>query len=204
MTFEPLSLRTPHPRYDLGGNAELPPSTSDHDVVPQLNTHQPDANFSAAYNGPTYADYGHGIQYRDNPHRGNLWHEGPLPPATTHLEGQYTYQANSRVGFPPPGNAEHTFVAPGPSRGEYHIVPPARDLPNNGVRDRPPPMPDVANPFSRNVPDSDPSRISATEDLKRLMSRYLDNPDSQVDTFRVGLSPSGGRLRMMIVLDIDI
>jgi hypothetical protein len=65
-------------------------------------------------------------------------------------------------------------------------------------------MPGVADPFSQNVPSSDPSRMSATEDLKRLMSRYLDNPDSRVDTFRVGLSPSGGRLRVMIMLDIDI
>ena len=65
-------------------------------------------------------------------------------------------------------------------------------------------MPDVANPFSRNVPDSDPSIMSATEDLKRLMKRYLDNPDSRVNAFRVGLSPSGGRLRVMIMLDIDI
>jgi hypothetical protein len=79
----------------------------------------------------------------------------------------------------------------------------SQDLPNNGVRDRPPPMPEVADPFSQNVPNSDPSRMPATEELKCLMSRYLDNPDSQIDTFRVGLSPSGSRLRVMIVLDID-
>ncbi|KAF8274317.1 hypothetical protein EI94DRAFT_850317 [Lactarius quietus] len=185
MPIEPLPLgplRTPHPHDDLGENAELPPSTSNHYNVPQLNVHQPD--------------------YRDNLHRGNLWYQGPQPPATS-LGDQYTYQTNPSIGYPPPGNAEHMFVAPGPSSGEYHI-PPARDPPNNGVRDRPLPMPDVTNTFSRNVPNSDHSRVSATEDLKRLTSRYLDNPHSRVDTFRVGLSPSGSRLRVMIVLDIDI
>jgi hypothetical protein len=85
-------------------------------------------------------------------------------------------------------------------------MPMPQDLPNNGVRDRPPPtsIPEVADPLSQNASNSDPSRMSATEDLKRLMGRYLDNPDSRVDTFRVGLSPSGGRLRVMILLDIDI
>lgn len=63
-------------------------------------------------------------------------------------------------------------------------------------------MPGVADP--PNVPNSNPSRILATEDLKRLMSRYLDDPGSRIDTFRVGLSPSGSRLRVMVTLDIDI
>ena len=80
--------------------------------------------------------------------------------------------------------------------------PVSQDLTNNGVRDHPPPMPGVANP--PNIPNSNPSRIPTTEDLKRLMSRYLDNPGSRIDTFRVGPSPSGGRLRVMITLDIDI
>jgi hypothetical protein len=141
------------------------------------------------------------------------------------LEGQYTHKPNpSIIGDGPTGNAEHMFAARGPRRGEHYYIPPAhvhvrnfhilhrvcltvptpQDVPNNGIRERPPPMPEGADPFSQNVPNPDPSRMSATEDLKRLMSRYLDNPDSQVDTFRVGLSPSGSRLRVMIMLDIDI
>lgn len=202
MPIESLSHRTPHPHHDLGENAELPLSTSNHDNVPQLNGHQPDANFSAAYNGQNYADYGPGAQYRDDLDRGNLWYERPPPPAAS-LEGQYTHEQNPNIGYPPPGNGEHMFAAPDPPRGE-HYMPPAHVLPNNGVRGRPPPMPGVANPLSLNAPNSDPSRVSATEDLKRLISRYLDNPDSRVDTFRVGLSPSGSRLRVMIMLDIDI
>lgn len=149
-----------------------------------------------------------------------------LPPLLTSaplksLEGQYTHEPDSGIGYPPPGNAEHMFVAPDPSHEEHYmpvarvsirylhilrtvclIMPVSQDLTNNGIRDRPPPIPGVAYP--QNVPNYDPSRISATEDLKRLMSRYLDNPDSRVDTFRVGLNPSGSRLRVMVMLDIDI
>jgi hypothetical protein len=44
----------------------------------------------------------------------------------------------------------------------------------------------------------------AMESLKRLAERYVQDPGSQVDTLRMGMSPSGGRLRVMIVLDIDI
>jgi hypothetical protein len=156
-----------------------------------------------------------------------MYHLPPLLTASLKsLEGQYTHEPNpSTIGYPPPGNAEHMFAAHGPPRGEHYYIPPAhvpvcylhilrtavyltmpmpQDIPNNGIRERPPPMPEGTDPFSQNVPNPDPSRMSATEDLKRLMSRYLDNPDSQVDTFRVGLSPSGSRLRVMIMLDIDI
>ena len=41
------------------------------------------------------------------------------------------------------------------------------------------------------------------EDLKRLAIRYLHNPDSRVDTLRMGLSPSGGRFMVMILLEVD-
>jgi hypothetical protein len=66
-------------------------------------------------------------------------------------------------------------------------------------------MPDVADSFSRNVPNSDPSRTSATakEDLKRLATRYLCNSSSQVDTLRIDLSPSGSRFVVMIQLEVD-
>jgi len=83
-------------------------------------------------------------------------------------------------------------------------MPVPQDLPNGEVRDRPPPTPDVADPISRSVPESVPSGMLAMESLRRLADRYLHDPGSQVETLRMGLSPSGGRLRVMIVLDIDI
>ena len=74
-------------------------------------------------------------------------------------------------------------------------------MPTNGVRDSSPPRPDVSDSL---VLESVPSRMSADESLKHIAERYLRNPGSQVDMLRMGLSPSGGRLRVMIVLDIDI
>src|SRR6266702_1352502 len=100
MSNESSFLRTPRPQNDLVENAEvsqlrglvchssphiihqLPPSTSNHDNVPQLNGYQPDAHYAGAHHGPNYADYGHWAQYRDNPYRDNRWYEGPPPTAT--------------------------------------------------------------------------------------------------------------------------
>jgi hypothetical protein len=65
-------------------------------------------------------------------------------------------------------------------------------------------MPDVTDTSSRSAPESVPPGVSAKECLKRLADRYLNDPCSQVDTLRMGLTPSRGRLRVMIVVDIDI
>jgi len=67
-----------------------------------------------------------------------------------------------------------------------------------------PPMPDFGNSFSQSVPDSPPSRTSAMESLKRLADRYLHDPGSRIDTLRMELSSSGGRLRVAIMFDIDV
>ncbi|KAH8987354.1 hypothetical protein EDB86DRAFT_3082268 [Lactarius hatsudake] len=198
MSNESLFLHSPRPQHDLVENPELPPSTSNHNNVHQLNGHQSDANFSGAYHHPNYAGYGHRAQYRGSPYRNNPWLDGPPPAA-----GQYTHQINpNHIGYPSSGNAQN-IVFPGPSRGEYY-VPPAHDISHNRVGNCPPPMPDVADAFSRSVPEFAPSGMSAVNDLKRLADRYLHDPGSQVNTLRMGLSPSSGRLRVMIVLDIDI
>ncbi|KAI9444602.1 hypothetical protein H4582DRAFT_1910156 [Lactarius indigo] len=185
--------RSPRPRYDLV-NSE-PASNQDHML--QLNGHQPGANYASSY-------HGHWPPCHDNQYRGNLWYQGPPPPAAN-LEGQHTYhwQRSSNVAHPAPGGAQYLHGPPGHPHGEFYI-PPTHDLPNDGIRDRPPPMTDDANPFARNFSNPDPSRTSATEDLKLFASRYLHNPDSRLDAFRIEPSPSRGRLRMMIVLDIDI
>ncbi|KAI9455943.1 hypothetical protein BJY52DRAFT_616991 [Lactarius psammicola] len=201
MSNESSFLRSPCPQHGLVENVEIPPSTSNYDNVP-LNARQLDENYVGAYHDSNYTDYGHLTQYHDNLHSDNLWYEGP-PPPTANLEGQYTYQTNPNIGYPSSGNARRMLVPLGPFRGEYDI-PPAHDLPNDGVGDRPQPMPDVADAFSRSVPESVPSRMSAMEGLKRLSGRYLHDSGSQVGALRMGLSPSGDRLRVTIVLDIDI
>jgi len=65
-------------------------------------------------------------------------------------------------------------------------------------------MPDFANSLSQSVPGPPPSGTSATESLIRLADRYLHDPGSRIDTLRMGLSPSGGRLKVTIVFDIDV
>jgi hypothetical protein len=81
-----------------------------------------------------------------------------------------------------------------------------QDIPNGGVRDREPLMPDFADSVSQSVPDPPPSGTSAlaVESLKCPANLYLHDPGSRIDTLRMGLSPSGGRLRVTIVIDIDV
>ena len=79
-----------------------------------------------------------------------------------------------------------------------------QDVPDGGVRDRAPLMLDSANSFSPSVPDPPPSGTSAMESLKNLADRYLHDPGSRIDTLRMGLSPSGGRLRVTVVFEIDV
>ncbi|KAH8992380.1 hypothetical protein EDB92DRAFT_563502 [Lactarius akahatsu] len=197
------------------------PPSGTHGNVPRPNGHQPGVNYAGPYHSGNDANFGDwGPQYHDN-----VWNEGP-PPPSTNSEGQYAYQGSPNVDYAPPGSAQHHFAAPGPLLLEYHM-PPAyvrtlslsftlcsrrvcmvsnrvrtQGIPNDGHAPRIA-MPDVADPFSRNIPNPDPSRTSAVEDLKRLANRYLHNPDSLVDTLRVGLSPSGGRFTVMILLEVD-
>ena len=65
-------------------------------------------------------------------------------------------------------------------------------------------MPDFVDPISQSVPDPPPSGTLAMESLRRLADRYLHDPGSRIDTLRMGLSPSSGRLRVMIVFDMDV
>jgi hypothetical protein len=74
---------------------------------------------------------------------------------------------------------------------------------SNGGQAPPTAVPDVADPFSQNVPNSDHSRMPAMGDLRRLAYRYLHNPDSRVDTLRIWLNPSGHRFMVMILLEVD-
>jgi len=108
-------------------------------------------------------------------YRDNLWYDlEGPPPPAADLEGRDVYHRN------------------------------LNNIPNDGAGDRPPPMSDVVHPSSRNIPESVPSITQAMEGLKRLANCYLNDPCSQVDDLRMGLSPSGRRLRVMIVLDMDI
>ena len=79
-----------------------------------------------------------------------------------------------------------------------------QDLPNGGVSDPTPLIPDLENSVSQSVHNRQPSGALARESLRHLADRYLHDPGCRIDTLRMGLSPSGGRLRVMIVFDIDV
>jgi hypothetical protein len=72
----------------------------------------------------------------------------------------------------------------------------------NVVIDGAPPLLNVAS-TSRRIPDSGPSGTSAGDDLRWLASRYLHNDDSRVDKVRVKRNRRSGRVRVMILLEID-
>lgn len=80
----------------------------------------------------------------------------------------------------------------------------SQDIPNGGVSDPTLLIPDLANSASHSVHNPQPSGELAMESLRHLADRYLHDPGSRIDTLRMGLSPSGGRLRVMIVFDIDV
>jgi len=188
----------PRPQNCPQQSAEAHPPTGTYGDVPWPNGHQPGVNYARPYHGRNDANYGDWTQYHDN-----MWNEGP-PRPSANLERQYAYQGNPNVGYAPPWNAQHYLATPGPPPVEYYI-PQAYDIPNGGVRDHAPPtaMPDVAEPFSRDIPNSDPSRTSAMEDLNRLANRYLHNPGSRVVALRMGPSPSRSRFMVMILLEVD-
>lgn len=180
-----------HSQNDPLQSAEVYPPTGTHINVPWPNGHQPGVN-AGHYHGRNDTSYGNWSQ-----HHNNVWNEGPAPPSV----GPYAYQGNPNNAYTPPENAQHYLATPGPPHVGYYI-PPAHGVQNVGP---PPPaaMPDIADPFSENVPNNDHSRTSAMANLKRLANRYLHNPDSQVDTLRVGLSSSGRRFVVMILLEVD-
>ena len=62
-------------------------------------------------------------------------------------------------------------------------------------------VPSGINAWPHDVPL--PSETAA-EILRQLASRYLDHPNSQVDTVRVNLSPTGGGFRVVIALEIQV
>jgi len=176
---------------------EGPPKTDtdDHDMFLQ-NGHQPDVNHAESYHAVS-RNYGHWAQYRDTA----SYQGPPMPPpaasASAELDGQYPYHGSPDIDYP--RNCQDNACGPHPP-SPAHVI----DIPNGAVRDCAPLLTDFANSFTQNVPDSTPSGTLAMESLKRLADRYLHDPGSRIETLRMGLSPSGGRLRVIIEFDMDV
>jgi hypothetical protein len=173
--------------------------------MPPYNLNRPDVNNADPYQNVNY-NYEHGALSCDNT---SYECSPPIALPAVHLERQYTYHKKPNFDHFPPEHDQDKLdnpVASGhgrPSPMGYHS--PAQDLPNGDVQDRTPLiMPDFADSFSQTVPGSGLPGTLARESLKRLADRYLHDPGSRIDTLRLGLSPSGGRLRVTIMFDIDV
>ncbi|KAN0134413.1 hypothetical protein V8E53_007911 [Lactarius tabidus] len=178
--------------------AEVYTPTATQSSVPWQNGQQPGVTYAGPYHSSNGANYGDWAQYRSN-----FWNEGP-PPQSASLEGPYAHQWSPNFGPAPPAPryAQRYVAPPGPTPVE-HDIPTANGIPISGLAPHTA-MSNTADPFSRNVPNYDPSRTSAMDDLKRVATRCLCNPHSQVGTLRLGLNPSGSRRFMvMILVEVD-
>ncbi|KAF8274318.1 hypothetical protein EI94DRAFT_1696224 [Lactarius quietus] len=153
--------------------------------------------------GRNDASYGDWAQYPNY-----AWNESLAPPSVVACVSVWR---DPNHGYAPPGNAQHYLAAPASPPVGYYMPPVHMFVSEHvctwGVPNNVPPtaMPDVADPFSRNFSNSDsnPFRTSAMADLKHLANHYLHNPNSRVDTLRMGLSSSGRRFMVMILLKVD-
>ncbi|KAF8274324.1 hypothetical protein EI94DRAFT_1714193 [Lactarius quietus] len=191
-------LHVPYPRNERVWSVQVPPQTeSNHGVLLQ-DGNQADINHAESYQAhDVNYDYRHWAQYCDN-----ASYQAP-PNATENTDGQYAYHRNLNIDCPPLVNDQDNLVPSGPSRRAYYS-PPARDIPDGGVRDRAPLLPDLVHSSSQSVPGSPPPGILAMESLRCLADRYLHDPGSRIDTLHMRISPSSGRLRVTIVFDMEV
>ncbi|KAH9958887.1 hypothetical protein BGW80DRAFT_1449322 [Lactifluus volemus] len=126
------------------------------------------------------------------------------PAAGSGEQPQYAYEGNQSVAhhLPPPGTPQHTFyppIIPGPLRPEYYPPLAHPQMLNDGTIGQPP---NVAGP-SQGIPGQVLPRMSAGEELRQLANRYLHDPDSNVDRVRVRRSRRSGKVKVMILLELD-
>jgi len=203
MANESFALPVSRSQYDPVQSIEDPPPIGPGRRL-RSNERPPCPSSTLSYPSPTmnHARYGPPAQYT-----GNMAHDGPQPPAIDSAE-QHPYQGNESVGHhgPPPGAAQHISglsIAPGlPQLGYYTLPPYPQEMPYNCDIGAAPQSPNEAS-TSQGIPAQVPSGMSAVEDLRRLASRYLHSPDSHVDKVRVKQSRRSGRVKVMILLEID-
>ncbi|KAI9434447.1 hypothetical protein H4582DRAFT_1977582 [Lactarius indigo] len=215
-----LHTVTSRPRSD---RVEVPSQSDSDDGILSQSEYQPDVNHAESYHGVDY-DYEHWVQYYCD----NAPYQGPPPSAVvgywirvSAYPPWLTRAVPKNLGGPMGGQPELDGPRDGQSYGFIRNPGPNTDYPPSGNDqdnlapnavyhsppahdDHAPLMLDFANSFSQSVPDSLPSGTLAMESLQRLVDRYLHDPGSRMDTLRMGLSPSGGRLRVTIMFDIDV
>jgi len=129
------------------------------------------------------------------PYTSNVGHDSLTHPTTDHTEyrGEQTHH----------GSHHMSIVLGPPQLEDYTPMAPLQDLNNDDPLGHMPHADNVAGP-SRGSPSPVRSRMWDDEDgdLKRLASRYLNNPSSYVNEFRIRRRRSGGR-KVSIMLEID-
>jgi hypothetical protein len=75
-------------------------------------------------------------------------------------------------------------------------------MPNDVIIGRAPQLPNVAIPF-QGLPGPVPPGISTEGELRQLANRYLHDPDSRVDKVCVRHSRRSGKVKVMILLELD-
>jgi len=181
---------TPGYQYGLVQSVELPPAIG----VPSHNLRPDELPQSLDLTGP-YSAMDHRNYSLPAPSTGTVRGIDP-PHLTADLAEHHGDQAHD--------GGYHTLIGPGPPRlgVEYH-APVVPDLNNDDPLVRMFLLDNIAGP-PQGGPSPVRSRISdgESEDLKRLASQYLNNPNSYVNDFHVRRRLSGGR-EVLILLEID-
>jgi len=144
--------------------------------------------------GP-YSALNHPYNQTLAPYTSNAGHDGPTQahPGLAEHHWDQTHHGG-----------HHMPVLPGSPRLEYHaLVAPLQDLNNDDPLGHMPLADNVVVPSPRS-PSPVRSRMldDENEGLKRLASRYLNNPGSYISDLRVRRRRSGGR-KILILLEID-
>ena len=75
-------------------------------------------------------------------------------------------------------------------------------MPNDNAVSHGLPPPNITVPSGETLAPA-PFRISAEEELRELATRYVQNPDLHVDRVRVRHSRRSGKIKVMILLELD-
>jgi len=182
----PRELFSPHTsRYEAP-----PPTVGGVGYDLSSDEHTPRTTFTGPYSAMNHANFGPPARYTSEMGY-------PLQVAGLAERDMHHGIQSDRVNHLLP-IAQHVPLASRPPQLEYYApLTPSQEMPNDGTISRAP-SPNVAGP-SQGVP----SRKSAVEDLRQLASRYLHNPDSRVDKVRMKQSRRSGKVKVMILLEID-
>ncbi|KAH9958881.1 hypothetical protein BGW80DRAFT_1256712 [Lactifluus volemus] len=140
-------------------------------------------------------------------HTSNVGYEPSSQVSSFGEQPLYAYQgsqsADAHYVAGAPQNIYDRSIAPGLLLPEYY-APPVRpqEIPNDVIINRAPQLPNVAIPF-QGLPGPVPPGMSIEEELRQLAHRYFYERDSRVNKVRVRHSRRSGKVKVMILLELD-